>query len=191
MSGRGALRAVTVTGLSPPRRRRRFSGSDSTPSRSSSSSTRTASRTRLRPRLVFHPRCSQTVLPSSLRLSPGSDAAISCTSAIWRRVSRLPKNVVSLRRWMRGSMAAGELIPKNRFAKPGEDVKCSRKQNGNESATSVLSVLYQTPHLRHPLQRYNRMPLGAPRSLARPRPLRGCKRSRRPPRLTMTVCANG
>ena len=48
---------------------------------------------------------------------------------------------VPIAAWMRGSMAAGELIPKNRFAKPGEDVKCSRKQNCNESATSVLSAL--------------------------------------------------
>ena len=34
----------------------------------------------------------------------------------------------------------------------------------NDSATSVLSVLYQTPHLRHPLQRYNRMPLASTRA---------------------------
>ncbi len=44
--------------------------------------------------------------------------------------------------------------------------KCSRKQNCNESATSVLSVLYQTPHLRHPRQRYNRMPLLSTRRIA-------------------------
>ena len=103
-------------------------------------------RPRLRPRLVFHPRCSQTVLPSSLRLGPGSDAAISCTSAIWRRVSRLPQNVVSLR----GSMAEGELIPKQvrktgRRCQVFSQTKLQRVRNISVISTLSDSALETSP----------------------------------------------
>ena len=109
MGGCGSERAELGTGFCGPRPGFCFGGSVRIPRRSSSASTPLASWMRLLPLGVCQPRCSQMVWPSSVRLSLGKLETVSWMPAIWRLVRRLPRNVVDLRRWTRGSIAGAGL----------------------------------------------------------------------------------